>query len=337
MTKAVRIRDIAAACGVSPGAVSRALKGQPGLREETRQRIIAVAEQQGYDFSRLRSDKIKRVLFLLHRQHNIARALPFYSPLFLAIEASCRLQGIALSFLSLGPSDPVGEQVMLHQPDALICAGFFEPELLAVLEQLKLPLVLVDLWSPGLPCINPDNQQSGYLATRHLLAQGRSRIAFLASTLSHYSIRQREKGYRQALYEARLLMPPEYEAIALPQLDTERALQEAINELLSLSQPPDAIFAYNDATALLVLQACAQRGLRVPEDIAVVGFDDIETAAWSQPALTTVAVDKHQLGHETLKVLLSGAQEANIQLPVELVIRASSGAATNPPTDERIA
>lgn len=325
MAKKVRIRDIAATCGVSPGAVSRALKGQPGLREETRQRIITAAEQQGYDFSRLRSDKIKRVLFLLHRQHNISRALPFYSPLFLGIEDACRAQGIALSFLSIGPGDNVTEQVMLHQPDALICAGFFEPELLAMLELLKLPLVLVDLWAPGLPCINPDHMQGGYLATRHLLDQGRSRIAFLASTLSHYSIRQREKGYRQALYEARLLMPPEYEAIALPQLDTERSLQDAIRELLDLPQPPDAIFAYNDATALLVLQACAQRGLRVPQDIAVVGFDDIETAAWSQPPLTTIAVDKHRLGYETLNVLLSGKQEINELLPVALVVRASSG------------
>ncbi|MDG2870849.1 helix-turn-helix domain-containing protein, partial [Vibrio parahaemolyticus] len=72
MTKPVRIRDIAEACGVSVGAVSRALKGQPGLREDTRLRIISVAQQQGYDFSRLRADKIKRVLFLLHRQHNIS-------------------------------------------------------------------------------------------------------------------------------------------------------------------------------------------------------------------------------------------------------------------------
>lgn len=109
---------------------------------------------------------------------------------------------------------------------------------------MKLPLVLVDLWAPGLPCVNPDNTQGGYLATQHLIAQGRSRIAFLASSLAHYSIRQREKGYRQALYEARLLMPPEYEAIAPPLLDTEQSLVEAINELLSLPEPPDAIFAY---------------------------------------------------------------------------------------------
>ncbi|WP_333497632.1 LacI family DNA-binding transcriptional regulator [Kluyvera sp. CHPC 1.2972] len=324
--KAVRIRDIAAACGVSPGAVSRALKGQPGLREETRQRIIAAAEQQGYDFGRLRSEKIKRVLFLLHRQHNISRALPFYSPLFLGLESACREQSIALSFLSVGPGDAVAEQVMLHQPDALICAGFFEPELLAVLEQLKLPLVLVDLWSPGLPCVNPDNLQGGYLATQHLLEQGRTRIAFLASTLGHYSIRQREKGYRQALYDAKLLMPPEYEAIALPQLDTEQSLLRAINELFDLAEPPDALFAYNDATALLVLQVCAERGLRVPEDVAVVGFDDIEPAAWSQPPLTTLAVDKQQLAQEALDILLSEQMEANLMLPVELVVRRSSGA-----------
>lgn len=324
--KAVRIRDIAAACGVSPGAVSRALKGQPGLREETRQRIIAAAEQQGYDFGRLRSEKIKRVLFLLHRQHNISRALPFYSPLFLGLESACREQSIALSFLSVGPGDAVAEQVMLHQPDALICAGFFEPELLAVLEQLKLPLVLVDLWSPGLPCVNPDNLQGGYLATRHLLEQGRTRIAFLASTLGHYSIRQREKGYRQALYDAKLLMPPEYEAIALPQLDTEQSLLRAINELFDLAEPPDALFAYNDATALLVLQVCAERGLRVPEDVAVVGFDDIEPAAWSQPPLTTMAVDKQRLAQEALDILLSERVEANVMLPVELVVRRSSGA-----------
>lgn len=87
----------------------------------------------------------------------------------------------------------------------------------------------------------PGQYRGGYLATQHLIAQGRSRIAFLASSLAHYSIRQREKGYRQALYEARLLMPPEYEAIAPPLLDTEQSLVEAVNELLSLPEPPDAI------------------------------------------------------------------------------------------------
>jgi len=325
MTKPVRIRDIAQACGVSVAAVSRALKGQPGLGEDTRQRIIAAAEERGYDFSRLRSDKIKRVLFLLHRQHNIGRALPFYSQLLLGIEDLCRKEGIALSFLAIGPGDAVSEQVLLHQPDALICAGFFEPELLALLQQLMLPMVLVDLWAPGLPCVNPDNVQGGYLATRHLIEQGRKHIAFLASSLAHYSIRQREKGYRQALYEAQLLMPPEFEAIAPPLLDTEQSLTVAVNELLDLPQPPDAIFAYNDAAAQVVVRVCAQRGVRVPEDIALVGFDDIDAAAWMTPPLTTIAVDKQQLGREALMMLLQDEETANRLNPVKLIVRGSSG------------
>ena len=176
---------------------------------------------------------------------------------------------------------------------------------------MKLPLVLVDLWAPDLPCVNPDNTQGGYLATQHLIAQGRSRIAFLASSLAHYSIRQREKGYRQALYEARLLMPPVYEAIAPPLLDTEQSLVEAVNELLSLPEPPDAIFAYNDAAALVVQRVCTQQG--------------IDAAAWSHPPLTTIAVDKQQLGREALRLLLEENQEENLLLPVQLVVRGSSG------------
>lgn len=333
MTKRIRIRDIAEQAGVSAGAVSRALKGQPGLKDETRQRILGIAQQQGYDFTRLRNDKIRRVLFLLHRQHNIASALSFYSPLLLGVENACRESGIALSFLALGPTDPVEEQVRLHAPDALLCAGFFEPELLAVLQQTQLPLALVDLWSPHLPCVNPDNFQGGYLATQHLIAQGRTRIAFLASSLAHYSIRLREKGYRQALYEAKLLTPPEYEAIAPPLLDTETSLTKAVEELLDLPEPPDAIFAYNDSAALVALRVCQQHGLNVPQNLAIVGFDDIDGAALAHPPLTTIAIDKAALGRQALQLLINpnGNNEQQL-LAVKLVTRESAGEHTVPVT-----
>lgn len=328
MTKRIRIRDIAAEAGVSTGAVSRALKGQPGLKEETRQRILAIAQQQGYDFTRLRTDKIRRVLFLLHRQHNITSALSFYSPLLLGVENACRQEGIALSFLAIGPMDPVEEQVRLHDPDALLCAGFFEPELLAVLRQMQLPLALVDLWAPDLPSVNPDNVQGGYLATRHLITQGRTRIAYLASSLAHYSIRQREKGYRQALYEAQLLMPPEYEAIAPPLLDTEAALIQAVEELLALPQRPDAIFAYNDSAALIAMRVCQKHGLSLPQDMAIVGFDDIDAARLAHPPLTTVVIDKAALGHQALNLLLNPERDSAAQhLAVQLVVRKSAGEA----------
>jgi len=325
MTKPVRIRSIAEACGLSVAAVSRALKGQPGLKEETRQRVIAVAEEMGYDFTRLRGEKIKRVLFLLHRQHDIARALPFYSLLLLGVEDHCRERGIAMSFLSIGPGDNVEEQIALHHPDALICAGYFESALIMAVQRIQLPMVLVDLWAPDVPCVNIDNYQGGYLATRHLIDAGRKRIAFLASTATHYSIRQREKGYRQALYEAQMMMPPAYDVIASPLVDTSQSLTAAMNELLSLPEPPDAIFAYNDVTAIAAIALCEQRGFRVPEDIAIVGFDNIDPAAWCRPALTTVNVDKHLLGYRAVGLLLEGATQADEMLPVTLMVRKSAG------------
>jgi len=322
--KNIRIKDIADESGVSIGAVSRALKGQPGLSDDTRQRVLAIARDKGYDFTRLRTNKIKRILFLLHRQHDLSKALPFYSPLILEIENNCRKNGIAMSFLAIQPGDPIQEQLQVHNPDALICAGFFEPELVSLLQQANIPITLVDLWFPDLSCVNPDNYEGGYLATRHLIEQGRKRIAFLASTTGHYSIRQREKGYRKALYEAQILLPPEYELASPPLLDIEQSLIANLNELLALPEPPDAIFAYNDVAAMVALRVCQQKGFRVPQDVAIVGFDNIDYAALTTPPLTTIAVDKQQLARKTFELVMQESDESAVLLPVELVVRGSS-------------
>jgi len=322
--KNIRIKDIADESGVSIGAVSRALKGQPGLSDETRQRVLSIAKTKGYDFTRLRTNKIKRILFLLHRQHDLSKALPFYSPLILEIENNCRQHGIAMSFLAIQPGDPIHEQLQVHNPDALICAGFFEPELVNVLQQANIPITLVDLWFPDLPSVNPDNYEGGYLATRHLIEHGRKRIAFLASTTAHYSIRQREKGYRKALYEAQILLPPEYELASPPLLDIEQSLIANLNELLALPEPPDAIFAYNDVAAMVALRVCQQKGFRVPQDIAIVGFDDIDYATLTTPPLTTIAVDKQQLARKTFELVMQESDESTVLLPVQLRVRGSS-------------
>lgn len=326
--KKTRIRDIASVVGVSPAAVSRALKGQPGLSDETRQRIIQVAQEQSYDFSRLKSEKIRRILFLLHRQHNSNASLSFYSPLLLNVEAICREHKIALSFLAIGPADPIAEQILAHNPDALICAGYFEPEMISAFqEKIQLPLVLLDLWLPGFSSVNPDNVKGACLATRHLIEQGYRRIAFLASSLAHYSIRQRATGYRKALYEAGILCPPEYEAIAQPLTDIELSLARAIHDLLDLKERPEAIFTFNDSAALLALRICQERGFSVPKDIAIVGFDNIEAARLSHPPLTTIHSDRALLARGAVELLLKPKEEFEQKLvDVQLIIRESSHA-----------
>ncbi|WP_253383126.1 LacI family DNA-binding transcriptional regulator [unidentified bacterial endosymbiont] len=325
MVKKTRIKDIATASGVSIAAVSRALKGQPGLSEATRQRILAVAQAEGYDFSRLRNGRIKRLLFLLHKQHNIASALPFYSSVMLGVADACRENEVAMSFQPIGPDDPVAELVNLHQPDALICAGFLEPEILDAIRTLALPTTLVDLWAADFPCVNPDNFHGGFVATRHLIQQGRKRIAFLGQSLHHYSIRQRVEGYQQALFDAGLTLSAAYRVETPPVKDIEQALVEGMDGLLALPRPPDAIFAYNDVAALVAMRACARKGLNVPDDIAIVGFDDIDAASWAHPPLTTVAIDKRELGRDAFRLLSNEQGERNLLQPVRLVIRESSG------------
>lgn len=324
MSKAVRVRDIALRAGVSPGAVSRALNFRAGLSEETRRRIIETAREMGYDFSRLHEEKIKKILFVLHRQHNTSHAMGFYSPLLLAVENACREHSIALSFLALGPTDNVTQQISKHSPDALLCVGFIEPEIIGILREMPLPIVLVDHAIPGLTCVNPDNYQGSMMLTRHLIEKGHRRIAFLASSMAHYSIYQRERGYRQALFDAGILLSPQYEATAPALSDLNASLEYSLNELMSLPEPPDALFCYNDAAAIVALNYCQTRGIKVPEELAIAGFDDIELAAHVNPALTTLAVDKPALGRTAVEKLIAQSEVSETLLPVALKIRASA-------------
>ncbi|QJD99771.1 LacI family transcriptional regulator [Massilia forsythiae] len=322
----VTIRDLAKHAGVSTGTISRALKNEPGLTEHTRQMVLSAARELGYDFCKLRRKRIRRLAFLLHRQHNTAASSPFYSPVLHGAEEACRKQGIVLSFMAVGPADGVNDQLRMHAPDAIVCAGFFEPELLAALRASGKPLVLIDMKLRGYSSVNPDNHMGGYLATRHLVQLGRERIAMISGSLSHYSVRERNRGYRQALFEAGMLADPRLD-VSLPDgVDFETGAQEAMQSLLSLPHPPDAVFCYNDAAALVAMRCALAAGLSVPYDLSIAGFDDIASAVLGHRPLTTLRVDKKQLGALGVELLLRGAQEPALEkvAPVELVVRAST-------------
>ncbi|GGP24451.1 LacI family DNA-binding transcriptional regulator [Silvimonas amylolytica] len=322
----VNIRDLARAAGVSVGTVSRALKQQPGLSADTRARIVQLAQDMGYDQGRLRRDPIRKVLCLLHSAHGDPLANPFYSEVITGARTFCLENQLTCTVMSLQPGKPVKRQVMHHEPDALLCIGFFEPETLAILRSLGKPHVLSDMNAPDWPAVNTDNQQGAWLATRHLIDCGYKRIAFLSGSLAHYSIRLRERGYRQALFDAGILADPALEALIPPGMDIVDGAPVAMRELLALPNPPDAVFAYNDATAIAAMRVCREAGLRIPQDIAFVGFDDLGAAAHVKPPLTTLAVDKTSLGYEAVSLLLD--QQADVQrlLPVKLIVRESSAA-----------
>ena len=322
----VTVREIAKIAGVSIGTVSRALKSQPGLSEATRAHILKIAHELAYDFERLRETRLKRLTFILHRSHNNLFSSPFYSQVLNGAEAQCRDEGMTLSYLAIGPGDVVDQMLAAHAPDALLCAGFMDADLIALLKASGKPLVLVDHVSPGLPSVTVENFEGAVAAVAHLVAMGRKRIAFLSGSLTHHSIRQRERGYRQALFDAGRLADPALEvSLPLDQAFNTKNTIAAMNRLLDLPEPPDAIFACNDATALAAMRACDLRGVRIPEDIAFIGFDDISQAADAVPPLSTVAIDKEALGRAGVRLLFEDpALVQSHTLPVELIVRASS-------------
>ena len=327
--QSVTIRDVAREAGVSAGTVSRALKGRYGMSEETRSRIVEIARRLGYSLEQLRSRKLRRILFLLHRQHQGVHSNLFYSPVLHGAEDACAETGIALSFASVGSETQAEEQIRAHEPDAIICAGYFEPDVLKAVCRAGLPVVLADHCMEGIPSINDDNFAGGYAVVHHLLERGYRRIAFISGPPAHYSIRLREQGYRQALYDAAILTDPAY-VVAYPDgLDPAEASARSMDHLLDLPLPPDAVFAFNDLTALVAISRCQRRGLRIPDDIGICGYDDIVSAATAHPALTTVSVDKEGLGREVVRQLVQpGAGDVltttGFLQPVRLVIRESS-------------
>jgi DNA-binding LacI/PurR family transcriptional regulator len=326
---ATTIRDVARAASVSIGTVSRALKNQPGLSDATRLRVVEAARQLGYDPAQLRP-RIRRLTFLLHRQHNNFAASPFFSHVLHGVEDACRERGIVPSVLTAGPTEDVIQQMRLHAPDAVAVAGFVEPETLTTLVAMQRPLVLIDLWAPGLRSVNLDNAAGAALAMQHLFQRGYKRIAFIGGSLAHFSIAQRALGYRRAFFEAGLLFDPSLEVTIDAGLDPDTGAALAMQRVLDAPGPhPDAVFAYNDAAALAALRVCLARGLRVPQDIAVICFDDIPAAAHATPPLSTIVVDKEALGRRGVELLLEESPaELEVHLPVHLIARASTSVKT---------
>ncbi len=319
------IRDVAQAAGVSIGTVSRALKGQSGLSESTRAGVIQVAQKLGYNWEKLREKRPRRILFLYRRAIGSVASNVFYSHVLHGAEACCRDAGVLISLMSVGAGDDLVAQIHRHEPDALLAAGYFDDEPMDLIGQSAVPWVLVDHLVPGVHCFNADNQRGAWLATRHLLDGGARRVAAIFGPLTHHSVALRAKGFRQALFEARVLADPDLEVSLDPTLSYVDAGRQAMAQLLALPQRPDAVFAYSDRTALSAIEACLAAGLRVPEDIRIVGYDDIEAAATNKPTLSTIRVDKEALGFAAAQALIDGHLAPGNQLfEATLIVRESS-------------
>ena len=317
------VRDIARVARVSIGTVSRALKNQPGLSDSTRRRVLLVAQQLGYDHSNLRRTRVRRMTLVGPRDHANFSSDEYTEHLRASIERAGRGMGVASTVLAFDPTEDLIDQLRRHAPDALAVTGYVEHAHLQKLASLKRPMVLIDQWAPGFRCVNVDNAQGAQIAIKHLFERGFRRIAFIGGSPAHYGVSQRALGFRRAYFEAGFPLDPALEVTIPAGVDAHEGAASAMEELLALASPPDAVFGFNDVAALSALDVCIQHGLRVPEDIAVVGFDDSEAARGA--SLSSVAIDVARLAETAVEILLSHDTEPRSVLePVTFVQRGTS-------------
>ena len=267
---------------------------------------------------------------------------PFYHPFLRGVESVANQARIMLfmcvthddrselqrSYAQLA-SKNVDGILLASQDDSLLAAT----DLDLVSQKIHtLPLVAID-WPPSTGyAVNMDLENAGYQATRHLLEHGHRRVGLITHALDLPNVGPLNMGYRRALREAGIASDPRWIAAVHGFLTSAGA--EGARMLLALDQPPTAIFAISDLPAIGAMCAVQQTGLRVPQDVAIAGFNDIPVAAFVNPSLTTVAAPAYEMGLEAMKMLqnlISGKQphQKNILLPTSLVIRQSCGKHSN--------
>lgn len=325
---ATTIHDVAKQAGVSISTVSRVLNNTCRVSEGKRRRVLEVAEALGYTPNEVARSLLKK------ETGGLGVLLPFvggefFSEFLLGIDQATQQNGY---FLMVSASHRSLKEMKwalrgLHQRvDGLVLmAPEGEAAMLQTLMPATPPLVLVNTEADGLPfdALNFDNRQGGLLAAGHLLGLGHRRIAMLKGPEGAFDARERLYGYRDALRAHGVDPTP---ALEIEGDYTSAAGVRAAEALMRMQPRPTAVFTANDQSALALVGALQSHGLKVPGDVSVVGFDDIPSAAYASPPLTSVRVPIRALGAAAIERLLERTREPSAAcrqqvLPVELIPR----------------
>jgi DNA-binding LacI/PurR family transcriptional regulator len=336
------LKDIARLTGLSPMTVSRAVRGRPHVSEASRRRVLAAVRRLGYipnpaarflvtrTHPPTRGERIIGALF----SQEVVTSHSYFAGIIQGIADEARRQDCHL-LLGYGLGDtsqPVDYPRMIREGMTrwIILVGKVPPRFVRQLAGNGFSLVLVDM-RPPLPQVDAvvcDDARAAYEATRHLVGLGHERIALIRGPARHPFSRALTEGYRRALSECRL--PVAHALVADSSLHPEGGYTAA-QALLKGPRRPTAIFT-NDDMAIGALRAIGDQGLRVPEDVALVGYDDIEYAAHTAPPLTTVAIPTDEMGRIAVRCALDQIERgdrhvfATTVVRHTLLIRASCGA-----------
>lgn len=304
----VSLLEVARQAGVSPATVSRVINNSAPVSESIRAKVYAAAETLGYEINPSRSSNgsaARTVAVIVADLLN-----PFFPELIRGIDLEARQDGAALLLYDTAedtqPEEHMMRMVSSHKLDGVIIAGsrFATDALVDYCKRNGTPLVVINrgMSCQDVACIRVDFEKAVYHAARHLLSLGHTRIGYLAGPEVTETMLARRKGLEDALNEVGLELRPNWIVSGFPNV---AGGFQAMSNLLSqpADQRPTAVQTYNDLMALGALKAIRSHNLRVPEDISVVGFDDISLAAHSNPPLTTIEQPKAYMGSLAFRML----------------------------------
>ncbi len=331
----VTVADIARLAGVSAPTVSRVLNGQSGVALNTRQRVEAIIREHGY--RRTANSEPAAILELVFHALESLWALEIIR----GVEQVARKHQVAVVLTEmegrLTPGRAWTEQVLARRPMGVVAVfSGLTVQQQAQLASRSIPLVVLDPTGEPMhqtPSVGATNWSGGLAATRHLLDLGHRRIAMISGPVDWLCCRARLDGYRAAMDAARVPVDPDL--VRVSTLYVEGGFRDGV-ELLNLPDPPTAIFAANDLQALGVYEAARQAGIRIPEDLSVVGFDDLSFTQWAGPPMTTVRQPLVQMGAAAAELVLAVAdgnppENNRLELATTLIVRQS----TAPPRTHR--
>lgn len=329
---AATIQDVAKLAGCSITTVSRAFSAPNKVRPDTRDRIERAAAALQYSPNAIARamvmQKSNSIAFVIGEQHYPIMHNPFYADIAEAVQIEAERMGYNVYITSTGAATRTADLFMRKRMDGVVLAGQTDQKLLTRLHTQGMPLVLVNnrIDLTDVASITSNDYSGATLAVEHLIAKGHTRIGLVAGNLFHYISQSRYQAYCDTLRRHGLLVEERY--IVSTEATQQDALR-AVDGLMAQPVPPSALFCMNDRIAVGAVKAALRRGLRVPDEVAVVGFDDSNICTVIEPELTTVAVDTGAMGTisaKTLIRLIEGRQPKQMQvvLTPKLVVRGSA-------------
>lgn len=331
------IKDVAKKAEVSIATVSLVIHNSDRITSETRKRVLKVIKELNYYPSRSARDLVTKktgnIGFILTADHFL-RTEPFYTKIFLGTEFEAHINEYYILLTTVSTDFKKGDSlprfVLERSVDGIIIAGKVPASLIDSLHNQNLPIVFVDYIPPvgDYSTIMIDNIKGGTLATQHLLQLGHKNIAFIAGDINHPSISDRYHGYKIALERAGIALNND-NIITDEDYPARANGYNAARKLFSNNNNITAVFACNDAMAIGIMQYLKESNIRIPEDVSIIGFDDVEVDLLLNPSLTTIRVPKIEIGAEAVRLMVGllkkkDSSPKKIFIPTELIVRKST-------------